>query len=121
MSLAQDLDPLTPVPSWVRQPNEGDEWWSDEPQMESSLHMEQISLLIACLKGWWQERSRFFVAGNISIYNKNWLKTSSPIWRDCWSSIVTIWLLYATVWKMATPELGHGGEAWSWSVLLKKP
>ena len=68
MSLAKDLDPFTPVPSWVCHPNEDDEWWSDEPQMESSLHMEQISLLIACLKWWWQDRSHFFVAGNISIY-----------------------------------------------------
>ena len=68
MSLAKDLDPFTAVPSWVSLPDEDDEWWSDEPQMESTLHMEQISLLIACLKWWWQERSRFFVAGNISIY-----------------------------------------------------
>ena len=68
MSLAKDLDPFIAVPSWVSLPDEDDEWWSDEPQMESTLHMEQISLLIACLKWWWQERSRFFVAGNISIY-----------------------------------------------------
>ena len=68
MSLAKDLDSLTTVPSWVSLPDEDDEWWSDEPELESSLHLEQILLLIACLKWWWRHRSRFFVAGNISIY-----------------------------------------------------
>ena len=75
MSLAKDLDPLTQT-SRVALPNEDDEWWSDEPQLESSLHLEQILLLIACLKWWWREgaadnlleRDRFFLGGNISIY-----------------------------------------------------
>jgi len=68
MSLAKDLDPLTAIPSQVSLPDEDDEWWSDEPELESSLHLEQILLLIACLKWWWRDRSRFFVAGNVSIY-----------------------------------------------------
>ncbi|MGF1604546.1 MAG: Uma2 family endonuclease [Thermosynechococcaceae cyanobacterium] len=44
------------------------EIWSDEPPLESDLHREQIELLLACLKLWWQDRSDFYASGNLSIY-----------------------------------------------------
>ena len=67
MSLTKDFNPATTMPSWVAIPDD-DDWWSDEPQLETSLHLEQILLLVAGLKWWWRNRNNFFVAGNISIY-----------------------------------------------------
>jgi Uma2 family endonuclease len=41
---------------------------SDEPELESSLHLQQIFLLISCLELYWRERNDYFAAGNLSIY-----------------------------------------------------
>ena len=43
MSLAKDLDPLTTELSWVTIPD-AENWWSDEPELETPLHLEQIVL-----------------------------------------------------------------------------
>ncbi len=43
---------------------------SDEPELESSLHLQQIFLLISCLELLWRERNDYFAAGNLSIYFK---------------------------------------------------
>ena len=67
MSLAKDLAPLTIEPLWVTIPDE-ENWWSDEPELETPLHLEQIVLLLTCLQWWWRERERVFIAANISIY-----------------------------------------------------
>ncbi|PSF35243.1 hypothetical protein C7H19_16925 [Aphanothece hegewaldii CCALA 016] len=45
-----------------------DEIESDEPELESSLHLQQIILLLQCLEWLWQDRNNFFAAGNLSIY-----------------------------------------------------
>jgi Uma2 family endonuclease len=42
--------------------------WSDEPEMESDLHLLQIMLLLQCLKGLWRERNDFYVAGNMTLF-----------------------------------------------------
>ncbi|NJP11813.1 MAG: Uma2 family endonuclease [Leptolyngbyaceae cyanobacterium RU_5_1] len=42
--------------------------WSDEPPLESDLHRDQIELLLACLKWWWQDRTDFYASGNLTIY-----------------------------------------------------
>ncbi len=42
--------------------------FSDEPELEHSLHLTQIVLLLTCLEWWWQDRQDFFAAGNLSIY-----------------------------------------------------
>jgi Uma2 family endonuclease len=44
------------------------ELWSDEPQLETPLHLEQIILMLVCLKWWWRDRQDYFASGNISIY-----------------------------------------------------
>jgi Uma2 family endonuclease len=44
------------------------EFWSDEPPLESYLHLQQIILLIKCLEWLWQEREDYFAAGNLTIY-----------------------------------------------------
>jgi Uma2 family endonuclease len=41
---------------------------SQEPQLESYLHLQQIMILLSCLESWWEERNDFFAAGNLSIY-----------------------------------------------------
>ncbi|RMG07833.1 MAG: Uma2 family endonuclease [Cyanobacteria bacterium J055] len=41
---------------------------SDEPELESDLHRDQIELLLACLKWWWRERTDFYATGNLTIY-----------------------------------------------------
>jgi Uma2 family endonuclease len=42
--------------------------YSDEPPVETELHLEQIMLLIKCLKWLWKDRTDFYAAGNLSIY-----------------------------------------------------
>jgi len=41
---------------------------SDEPEMESSLHFTQLSLLVAILEWWWMDRQDFFIGANLSVY-----------------------------------------------------
>lgn len=45
--------------------------YSDEPPLESDLHLKQIILLIQCLELFWQDRNDFYVAGNLTIYYSN--------------------------------------------------
>ena len=42
--------------------------YSDEPPLESELHLRQIILLLQCLELWWQNRNDFYAAGNLTIY-----------------------------------------------------
>jgi Uma2 family endonuclease len=44
------------------------QFWSDEPPLESNLHLQQIILLIQCLEWWWRKREDYFAAGNLTIY-----------------------------------------------------
>lgn len=44
------------------------EFWSDEPPLESNLHLRQILLLIESLEWFWQKRDDYFAAGNLTIY-----------------------------------------------------
>ncbi|MEC4985178.1 MAG: Uma2 family endonuclease [Oscillatoria sp. PMC 1068.18] len=49
---------------------------SDEPPLESELHLRQIILLIQSLEWLWRSRHDFYAAGNLSIYyNANQLKS----------------------------------------------
>jgi len=41
---------------------------SDEPPLETDLHLRQMLLLIQCLEWWWRERRDFYCAGNLTIY-----------------------------------------------------
>jgi Uma2 family endonuclease len=44
------------------------ELYSDEPPLESDLHLAQIFLLISCLDWLWQERKDYYASGNLTIY-----------------------------------------------------
>ena len=41
---------------------------SDEPPLETELHLRQIMLLIQCLEMWWQNRQDFYACGNLTVY-----------------------------------------------------
>ena len=41
---------------------------SDEPPLESSLHLQQLLLLISCLNWVWRDRQDYFCAGNLTVY-----------------------------------------------------
>lgn len=65
MSIAQDL----PTPEGVIFPNR--DLYSDEPPLETYLHLQQMMLLLKCLEWWWRDLNHlndFFAAGNITIY-----------------------------------------------------
>ena len=54
--------------------------WSDEPPLESDLHLQQIIILLSCLELLWRERSDYYASGNLTIYyNEEQLKK-----RDFW-------------------------------------
>ena len=42
--------------------------YSDEPEMDSDVHREQIELLIGTLKRFWRNRSDFYCSGNLTIF-----------------------------------------------------
>ena len=41
---------------------------SDEPPLESSLHLQQLILLLQCLEWLWKDRDDYFAAGNLTVY-----------------------------------------------------
>ncbi|MGK7930914.1 MAG: Uma2 family endonuclease [Microcystaceae cyanobacterium] len=59
--------------SQITDPNHGiiypqGELWSDEPPLESNLHIRQILILIQSLEWLWQDRDDYFASGNLTIY-----------------------------------------------------
>ncbi|MEO0407322.1 MAG: Uma2 family endonuclease [Cyanobacteria bacterium P01_A01_bin.135] len=42
--------------------------YSHEPLLESSLHLSQLILLLACLNWAWKTRDDYFAAGNMTVY-----------------------------------------------------
>ncbi len=49
---------------------------SDEPELESDFHREQIDLLIRLLKHFWRDREDIYVAGNLTVYYSPTQKTT---------------------------------------------
>ncbi|NER00578.1 MAG: Uma2 family endonuclease [Cyanothece sp. SIO2G6] len=47
--------------------NSEDEWWSDEPQLETELHRAQIDLLLRLIKWQWRGQ-RVYCSGNTTVY-----------------------------------------------------
>ena len=66
MTIAQALESQADISQDVIFPPS--DLFSDEPPLESDLHLEQIMLLIQCLKWLWQDRQDFYAAGNLTIY-----------------------------------------------------
>jgi Uma2 family endonuclease len=42
--------------------------YSDEPPLDSSLHLQQLLLLLKCLDWLWKDRNDYFAAGNLTVY-----------------------------------------------------
>ncbi|MCC6443472.1 MAG: Uma2 family endonuclease [Armatimonadetes bacterium] len=42
--------------------------FSDEPEMESSQHYDQLRLLVESLERLWRDRQDFFIGANLSVY-----------------------------------------------------
>jgi Uma2 family endonuclease len=68
MSVAKDWQ--EPLEAWndagiVPPPND---LLSDEPPLETDLHLRQMLLLISCLEWCWSDRQDFYCAGNLTIY-----------------------------------------------------
>lgn len=66
MSVAQEKELLLDAPEDVIFPP-GD-LYSDEPPLETDLHLRQIILLLNSLEWCWKERHDFFASGNLTIY-----------------------------------------------------
>jgi len=41
---------------------------SDEPEMESTRHYQQLALLVSSLEWHWRERNDFFIGANLTVY-----------------------------------------------------
>ncbi len=66
MSVAKELEIINLPPEDVIFPS--GEFYSDEPPLETDLHLRQIILLLQCLDWQWQNRNDFYAAGNLTIY-----------------------------------------------------
>lgn len=66
MTIAQEIESQQSIsPDVIFPPGD---LYSDEPPLESELHLEQIMLLLKCLKWLWQDKNDFYAAGNLTIY-----------------------------------------------------
>ena len=66
MSQIQELAPSSDISQDVTFPPS--DLYSDEPPLETELHLQQIILLLESLKWLWRDRNDFYVAGNLTIY-----------------------------------------------------
>ncbi|MEH2402053.1 Uma2 family endonuclease [Nostoc sp.] len=66
MTIAQELDDQKGICQDVIFPP-GD-LYSDEPPLETELHLRQIILLLKCLEWLWRNTNDFYAAGNLTIY-----------------------------------------------------
>jgi Uma2 family endonuclease len=66
MTIAQELESTEDISIDVIFPP-GD-LYSDEPPLETELHLRQIMLLLQCLEWLWPNRNDFYAAGNLTIY-----------------------------------------------------
>ncbi|NET50306.1 MAG: Uma2 family endonuclease, partial [Merismopedia sp. SIO2A8] len=48
--------------------NFGDEWLSDEPELESDFHRNQIDVLLRLMRWYWRGRNDVYCSGNTTVY-----------------------------------------------------
>ncbi len=75
MSLAKDRETLeTELPEQLEENVPVDiivpssDLLSDEPPLETELHLRQLVLLIQCLEWLWRDRQDFYAFGNLTVY-----------------------------------------------------
>ncbi|MFN9615727.1 MAG: Uma2 family endonuclease [Dolichospermum sp.] len=66
MIIAQELESQQDISADVTFPPS--DLYSDEPTVETELHLRQIILLFKCLEWLWKDRTDFYAAGNLTIY-----------------------------------------------------
>ena len=67
MVLAKDIEPNSAAnPVNIALPPSN--LYSNEPPLESDLHLRQILLLLVSLEWLWQDRTDFFASGNLTVY-----------------------------------------------------
>ncbi|QLE55903.1 Uma2 family endonuclease [Nostoc sp. TCL26-01] len=66
MTIAQELESQPDISQDVIFPPS--DLYSDEPPLETELHLRQIILLLQCLEWLWRDRQDFYAAGNLTIY-----------------------------------------------------
>lgn len=66
MSIAKDLEPIQDIPEDIILPPS--DLYSEEPPLETELHLRQIILLIQSLERLWRNRNDFYASGNLTIY-----------------------------------------------------
>jgi Uma2 family endonuclease len=67
MSLAKDF-PSSQSQTWDTVVFPPSDLWSDEPPLESDLHLRQIILFLQSLEHLWLNRTDFYAVGNLTIY-----------------------------------------------------
>lgn len=66
--------PSTSSPASIDSPALADVTWppsdlySDEPPLETTLHLQQMMLLLNCIDWLWKDRNDYFAGGNLTIY-----------------------------------------------------
>ncbi|MGC9524627.1 MAG: Uma2 family endonuclease [Limnospira sp.] len=68
MTIYQDLEALQTESEWEEIEFPPGDLESEEPPLESYLHLQQIILLLNCLDWLWRDKTDYFAAGNLSIY-----------------------------------------------------
>ncbi|MBD2138084.1 Uma2 family endonuclease [Anabaena sp. FACHB-1237] len=66
MIIAQDIEQTKDISLDVVFPPS--DLYSDEPPVETELHLRQIILLLQCLEWLWKDRTDFYAAGNLTVY-----------------------------------------------------
>ena len=68
MTIIKDLEALPSEPEFEEIEYPPGDLESQEPPLESELHLRQILLLIQMLEHLWQDRQDFYAFGNLTIY-----------------------------------------------------
>ncbi|MEB3887215.1 Uma2 family endonuclease [Lyngbya sp. CCY1209] len=68
MTPAQELETLQAETEWEEIEFPPGDLESEEPPLESHLHLQQLVLLLKCLDWLWQDRTDYFATGNLTIY-----------------------------------------------------
>jgi Uma2 family endonuclease len=66
MTIAQELESQGDISKDVIFPPS--DLYSDEPPLETELHLRQIILLLQCLEWLWPDKNDFYAVGNLTIY-----------------------------------------------------
>ena len=68
MSIAKDIQPVSQITCLDEIVFPPGDLYSDEPALESDLHLRQIILLLTCLDWLWRDRNDYYSAGNLTVY-----------------------------------------------------